>query len=63
MNSCKFSVAVLREQGFQDKHHVRSVIIFVCGKVKTITVKTLSETSEDMLDKVRYLDKAKALIP
>ena len=54
---------VLKRQGFQDKDHVRSSASFVHRKVKAVAFKALLKKIEDILDKVRHLDKSATLIP
>ena len=53
---------VLKRQGFQNKHHVRSFANFVRRKVTIMALKTLSKIPEDMLTKATHLGKATALI-
>ena len=62
MNPCQYSGAVLKGQGFQEKHHVRSFAKSVRRKVKIMTFKTLPKISEDMLDKATHLGRATSLI-
>ena len=53
---------VLKEQGFQDKHHVRTFVKFVCRKVKIMTFSIMRKIQEDMLDDATQLGNATAII-
>ena len=55
-NPFKYSVAALKFV-----RHQRSFANFVCREAETMTSKALPKTTEDMLDKARYLDKATTL--
>ena len=46
----------------QSKNHVTSCAKRVHRKVKYMTFKALLKTPEDMLDKIRHLDKSTVLI-
>ena len=61
INPCQYSIAILKQQRFQDKNHARSFTNFVSRKVKNITFKALQEKPEDMLDKAIDLDKSTIL--
>ena len=47
-NLCQYSVAVLKEQGFQGKHHVKYFTKFVRRKVKVMTFNILPKIPEGM---------------
>ena len=62
INRVKYSVVVLKGQGFQQKLLARSFASFVLRKVKIMTFKTLPKITEDVLDNATYLGKATTLI-
>ena len=54
MNPCEYSAAILKRQRFQDKHHVRSIKIFLRRNVKTMAFETSPKTPEDMSGWAKY---------
>ena len=62
MNPCEYNVAVLKGQGFLEKHHARYFVNFLRRKVKNMTFKALPNLPEQMSVKAKDMDKTKALI-
>lgn len=62
INPFQYSVVVFKEQGFQDKHHVRTFVKFVCRKVKIMAYSIMRKIQEDMLDDATQLGNATAII-
>ena len=62
MNPCEHNVAVLKGQGFLEKHHARYFVNFLRRKVKIMKFKALPHLPEEMSVEAKDLDKTKALI-